>query len=177
MRDLAKPRQLSKSKAEEIMRRQGGSIHLTGEGLGRLKQQLARLKEEMPGLIDETQRTAAYGDRSDNAEYKEAKSTLRRVQGRILKIESQIRRAVIIEPERNISGTVQLGSTVVLEINGMQKTYQILGPHETDPSAGRISYRSPLGAALINHKKDDIVIFNSPAGGGPKEYRIIKISN
>lgn len=159
------------------MRRQGGPIHLTKEGFKRLNEQLTQLKKEMPGLIDETQRTAAYGDRSDNAEYKEAKSTLRRAQGRILRIESQIRRAVIIDPKRNISGTVQLGSTVVVEINGLQKTFQILGPHETDPSAGRISHKSPLGAALINHREGDIVIFNSPSGGSPKEYKIIEISN
>jgi len=169
------------------MRRQGGPIHLTEEGFRRLKEQLARLKEEMPALIDETQRTAAYGDRSDNAEYKEAKSTLRRAQGRILRIESQIRRAVIIEPGRNISGTVQLGSTVVLEINKIKKTYQILGPHEADPSAGRISHKSPLGAALINHRKGDIVAINPQTAGSTsslrggaretKEYRIIEISN
>ena len=169
--------QLSKSKAEEIMRRQGGPIHLSAEGLKRLKEQLEQLKKEMPALVEETQRTAAYGDRSDNAEYKEAKSTLRRAQGRILRIESQIRRAVIIEPDKNISGTVQLGSTVVVEVNGARKKYQILGPHEADPSAGRISHKSPLGAALINRREGDIVIFNSPAGGSPKKYKIIEISN
>ncbi len=155
------------------MRRQGGPIHLTAEGLRRSKEQLTRLKEEMPGLIAETQRTAAYGDRSDSAEYKEAKSTLRRAQGRILSIESQIRRAVIIEPGRNISGTVQLGSIVVVEINGVQKTYQILGPHETDPSKGFISHKSPLGAALINHMEGDKVIVQT--GGGPKEYNVLEI--
>ena len=168
--------QISRRQSEQLRKRSGGPIHLTEDGFNRLKEELARIKEAMPDFIAETQRTAAYGDRSDNAEYKEAKSTLRRSQGRILSIEDQIKRVVIIEPERNISGTVQLGSTVVLEIEKIQKTFQILGSHETDPSKGRISYRSPLGAALINRSKGDIVEIHPQGGEGvPKKYRILEI--
>ena len=166
-------------------KRSGGPIHLTKDGFKNLRGELARLKEAMPDLIAETQRTAAYGDRSDNAEYKEAKSTLRRSQGKIFSIEDQIKRVVIIEPERNISGTVQLGSTVVLEIEDpnaprgtgrAQKIFQILGSHETDPGKGRISYKSPLGSALMNRAKGDTVEIHPPdGGGGPKKYRILEI--
>ena len=169
-----------------------GPIHLTKDGFERMKEQLARLKKSMPELISEAQRTAAYGDRSDNAEYKEAKSSLRRAQGRIFNIEDQLKRVVVIEPDRNISGTVQLGSTVVLEVVGSetargvrdtehsagngerkQKTFQILGPHETDPANGRISYKSPLGAALINHTKGGMITVKTESGA--KIYRIVEI--
>lgn len=171
--------QISRRKSEELSRQKGnaGPIHLTKYGFERMKEQLARLKKSMPDLISEAQRTAAYGDRSDNAEYKEAKSSLRRAQGRIFNLEDQLKRVVVIEQDRNISGTVQLGSTVVVEIEGRQKTFQILGPHETDPANGRISYKSPLGAALINHRKGDIVTIHPPEGGGSgdKIYRIIEI--
>ncbi len=168
--------QVSKRKIEELRRHDSGPVYVTKEGLKRLQDQLARTKEKMPELAAEAQRTAAYGDRSDNAEYKEAKSTLRRAQGRIFGLEDQIRRAVVIEPGRNISGAIQLGSTVVLETGGVKKTFQILGPNETDPERGRISYKSPLGAALINKREGDTVAI-SPAvgGGGPREYRIIEI--
>lgn len=168
--------QVSKRKIEELRRHDSGPVHITKEGLERLHDQLASLKEKMPELAAEAQRTAAYGDRSDNAEYKEAKSTLRRAQGRIFGLEDQIRRAVVIEPGRNISGAIQLGSTVVLETGGVQKTFRILGPNETDPERGRISYKSPLGAALINKREGDTVTINPPTGGGsPKEYRILEI--
>ena len=178
--------QVSRRKIEELRRHETGPVHVTEEGLKRLREQLARIKEKMPELAAEAQRTAAYGERSDNAEYKEAKSTLRRAKGRIFGIEAQIRRAVLIEPGRNISGTVQLGSTVVLEvvnpeqhggIGGKQKTFQILGPNETDPATGRISYKSPLGAALINLREGDTVKINPPAGetGASREYRIVEI--
>ncbi|HUX35899.1 MAG TPA: transcription elongation factor GreA [Candidatus Paceibacterota bacterium] len=169
--------QVSRRKIEELRRHDSGPVHVTKEGLKRLHDQLARLKEKMPELAAEAQRTAAYGDRSDNAEYKEAKSTLRRAQGRIFGLEDQIRRAVVIEPGRNISGTVQLGSTVVLDAGGKQKTFQILGPNETDPAHGRISYKSPLGSALINKREGDVVKINPPAGeaGTSKEYKIMEI--
>lgn len=188
--------QISRRQSEQLSRQKGnaGPIHLTKDGLERMKGQLARLKKNMPDLIVEAQRTAAYGDRSDNAEYKEAKSSLRRAQGRIFNIEDQLKRIVVIEPDRNMSGTVQLGSTVVLEMEpahstgstglphassgqAAQKTFQILGPHETDPANGRISYNSPLGAALMNRAKGDTVTVHPPGGGesGDKIYRIIEI--
>ena len=47
-------------------------------------------------------------------------------------------------------------------IGGKQKTFQILGPNETDPANGRISYKSPLGAALINLREGDTVKINPP---------------
>lgn len=157
------------------MKRNSGPIPLTKEGFERLKEELAKLKKDMPDLIDEAQRTAAYGDRSDNAEYKEAKSALRRAQGRIFRIEDQIKRIKIIEPEKNISGVVDLGSTVVVKSDGVEKTFQIVGPYETEPSMGRISHRSPLGSALMNRRKGDVVMVDLPGAGGNKEYRIVEI--
>ncbi len=185
--------QISRRKSEELMKQRGnaGPIHLTKDGFERMKEQLARSKKSMPELISEAQRTAAYGDRSDNAEYKEAKSSLRRAQGRIFNIEDQLKRVIVIEPDRNISGTVQLGSTVVIEMEpahstgstsslqassrqvGKQKTFQILGPHETDPAMGRVSYKSPLGAALMNRAKGDTVTIQTE--NGAKIYRIVEI--
>ena len=151
-----------------------GPIHLTQEGLKRLEERLARLKLSLPGFISEAQRTANFGDRSDNAEYKEAKSTLRRAHGQIWSIEDQLKRAVIIKTGRSKTGIVQLGCTVVLESkNKTRKVFQILGPHETDPGKGRISHLSPLGKALINHIKGDVVAIETP--NGPHEYLIVEV--
>jgi transcription elongation GreA/GreB family factor len=151
-----------------------GPLPLTEDGLRRLKEKLAHLKRIVPDLAAEAARTAAYGDRSDNAEYKQAKGSLRHANWNILSIQDQIKRAVIIPSGINASGTVQLGSIVKLEIKGKQKTFEILGPHETDPAVGRISYKSPLGAALIGHAKDDIVTVKTESG--IQEYRIVEIS-
>jgi transcription elongation factor GreA len=154
-------------------------VYLTSEGIRRLEARLERLKRSLPTVIEEAARTAAYGDRSDNAEYKEAKGILRRTRGQILHIEDQLRRVVAIPAERNASGKVQLGSTVTIarskngRVSAVPKIFRILGSSETDPGHGRISHTSPLGAALLGHVKNDIVSVQTPAG--TQEYLIIDV--
>ena len=162
-----------KRKSDEFKKRDDGPVHLTEDAFKYLQEKLALLKHALPEFINETRRTASYGDRSDNAEYKEAKSILRRTHRQILSIEDQIRRVVIIASGPNSSGAVQLGSTVVLEIEGAQKTFQILGSHESNPAKGRISHQSPLGAVLMNHIKGDTVTVQTASGS--KKYRILEI--
>jgi transcription elongation factor GreA len=97
---------------------------------------------------------------------------------RIFEIETQLKHAVAIATTPNATGTIQLGSTVILEVSGsgapaLKKTFQILGPQETDPARGRISHLSPLGAALIGHAKGEIVEVKT--GNGLQTYRIVEI--
>jgi len=165
--------QIPRRKADELKRRDEGPLYLTKDGLERLREKLEHLERIMPDLAAEAARTAAYGDRSDNAEYKQAKGSLRHAKWNILSIQDQIKRAVIIPSGRNSSGTIQLGSVVVLEINGVQKQFEILGSHETDPTHGRISYKSPLGVALMDHKQGDVVAIKTEKGS--QKYRIIEI--
>jgi transcription elongation factor GreA len=140
-----------------------------------MQERLARLKSSLPTLAEEAARTAAYGDRSDSAEYKEAKGLLRRAHRQIFSLEDQLKRVVIIPSGPNTSGTVQLGCTVVLESAGSKTltTFQILGPYETNPGAGRISHQSPLGAALMGHAVGDAVDIET--ANGARRYRIVEI--
>src|SRR3989338_994457 len=113
--------------ADALKIRDESPIYLTPEGLKRLQDKLAHFKKDLPDYISETQRTAAYGDRSDNAEYKEAKSVLRLTHRQILSIEDRLKRAVMITSGRNAKGTVELGSTVLLELKGgVKSTFRIL---------------------------------------------------
>lgn len=149
-------------------------VYLTPEGVKRLRARLERLKRSLPAIIEEAARTAAYGDRSDSAEYKEAKGILRRTKGQILDIEDQLKRVVEIRSGAYASGTVRLGSTVnVRSSNGKISIYRILGPSETDPAQGRISHTSPLGAALIGHSAGDSIVVQTP--GGTQEYLIVAV--
>jgi transcription elongation GreA/GreB family factor len=145
-------------------------LDITAAGLEHLHERLIRLKEALPDLALEAQRTAAYGDRSDNAEYKQAKGALRASHRKIFEIEQNLKRAVIISSGPDASGAIQLGSTVDLEIDGVEKTFHIVGPHETNPSEGRISHKSPLGVALIGHRKSETVII--PSANGSRSYLI-----
>lgn len=151
------------------------SIPLTAAAHERMQQRLTRIKISLPALIEEAQRTAAYGDRSDSAEYKEAKGLLRRAHRQIASLEDQLKRVVIIPTGPNTSGTVQLGCTVVLESASSKTltTFQILGPFETNPGAGRISHQSPLGAALLGHAVGDAVSIET--ANGSRKYRIVEI--
>ena len=148
-------------------------VYLTPEGIKRLQARLERLRRSLPAVIDEAARTAAYGDRSDNAEYKEAKGILRRTRGQILNIEDQLKRVVAIPTGAGAAGTIQLGSTVKVESDGKIKTFRILGSSETDPGRGRISHTSPLGAALIGHIAGDLVKVQTP--GGAQKYMIVAV--
>ncbi len=150
-----------------------GPVYLTPQGIRRMRERLARLKAALPERIAEAQRTADFGDRSDNAAYKDAKGLLRRTHRQIWSIEDQLKRVVPIVPPAT-SATVQIGSTVVIESkDGTRKTFEILGPIETDPGAGRISLESPLGKALLNQPKGSTVIIKTPQG--LREYRIVEI--
>ena len=150
-----------------------GPLYLTPDGLKRLRERLLRLKESLPTLIEEATKAAAYGDRSENFEYKDAKANLRHAHRQILSIEEQLKRVQLIKPGGNAGGTIGLGSTVVIESNGVRSTFQILGPHETNPGKGRISFESPLGAGLMRHAQGETVTIKTP--NGPKEYKIIEI--
>jgi len=166
------PKRLSQRKFKEFKKSSDESFHLTEEGLKRLQGKLEHLKRSIPTLAAEAQRTAAYGDRSDNAEYKEAKSQLRRAQGNIFRIEDQLRRVQVIQRQET-SDKVRLGSVVTIECDGIKKTYEILGPHETDPARGRISHKSPLGAILMDRKKGDTVTLQTE--NGSRTYTIMDI--
>lgn len=160
-------------KPGSLQKRDDGPIYLTKDGLRRLKEKLTRLKSSLPALIMETARTAAYGDRSENAEYKEAKSQLRRTHNQIWSIEARLKRVQIIDEGKNISGIIGLGSTVVIETSGKQTTFQILGPHETNPDKGCISHLSPLGKALMHRKKGDALKIITE--NGARVYRVLEI--
>jgi transcription elongation factor GreA len=149
-------------------------IPLTPKGFEQLKQKLARLKENMPKLAQEAGRTADYGDRSENAEYKDAKANLRRTQTQIFYLEDQLKRVHIITPHANTSDTIELGSTVTLETtDGKRHVFQILGSRETNPSKGKISNESPLGKALLHQKTGACIHVTTPQGG--KKYKILEI--
>ncbi len=158
-----------------------GPIPLTKEAHARMKARLARIKARLPALAAEAGETAALGDRSDNAAYKEAKSLLRRAQRQVFTLEDQLTRVVEISPGTDERGAVRLGSTVVVASSPagagpateQRSTYVIVGPFETDPASGRISHKSPLGSALIGKTTGDAVTVSTARG--PRHYRIIEV--
>ena len=147
------------TRKSEIERRllQQDDRYYTKAAIERMKRERERLLKERPSAAEEVARTAAMGDLSENAAYTAAKFHLRRLNDRITTIEERLKFAIEIPEGSDASGKIRIGSTVTVEIGGKQMTFDILGSHETNPSRGRISYLSPIGAALMDHASGDIV--------------------
>ncbi len=146
---------------------------VTEEGLKRLREEHARLLKGRPTLADEVARLAQLGDFSENAEYQDAKQRLRRLNDRLLTLEDKIKNARTIQKNNDEKDRVCLGATVCVKKNGVPLTFQLVGPQETDPSRGRISHVSPLGALLMGGRVGETVQLQTPSGTAT--YAIISI--
>jgi transcription elongation factor GreA len=113
------------------------------------------------------------GDLSENAEYHEARARQADVEERIAKIEDILKNTTVVEDKHGDHAVI--GSTVVVEkIDGTKKmTLMIVGSAESDIASGKISNRSPIGAAVLGKKKGDTFHFNSPTG--KMEYKLVEV--
>jgi transcription elongation factor GreA len=115
----------------------------------------------------------ALGDLSENAEYHEAREAQAALEDRISQIEDVLAHAQIIETHH--SDKVEIGSVVHVKTSNskVEKVYTLVGSEEADSSTGKISFKSPVGEALLGKKKGDKFKFCTPAG--EVEYHIISI--
>ena len=149
---------------------------MTVEGYSALDSQLKQLKSvERPAVIAAISEARAHGDLSENAEYHAAKERQGWIEGQIAEIEDKISRAQVIDVTKLSGDVVKFGATVTVvdEDTEEEGTYQIVGEHEADVKAGRISVSSPIARALISKEVGDVVEVNTP--GGVKAYEILKV--
>ena len=147
-------------------------LPMLAEGHRRLEEEAKRLKTiERPQVIDAIEEARAHGDLSENAEYHAAKERQGQIEATIADIEDRLARAQVIDPTQLSGDKVVFGATVkLLDEDEKPITYQIVGETEADAKAGRISYASPLGRALIGRSKGDEVEVTTP--GGDRYYVI-----
>ena len=140
--------------------------YITPGGVARLQAELRNLiKVERPKTVDEVSVAAAHGDRSENAEYKYGKLRLKEIDRRIRFLTKRLDRAVVVDPAEQKGDRVFFGATVEVEDeHGERKIYTLVGEDESEPKQGRISWRSPLGRALLERKVGDFVELKRPAG-------------
>jgi transcription elongation factor GreA len=151
-------------------------VPMTGEGYAVLDEELKRLKtQERPSVIGQIAEARLHGDLSENAEYHAAKDRQGWIEGRIAEIEDKIARAQVIDVSKLSGSQVKFGATVsvVDEDTEDEARYQIVGEHEADVKAGKLSISSPLSRAMIGKEVGDVVEVNTP--GGVKAYEILKI--
>ena len=140
--------------------------YITPAGAKRLSDELKRLIEiERPKTVDDVATAAAYGDRSENAEYKYGKLRLREIDRRIRFLQKRLDAVVVVDPRAQQGEAVFFGAWVEVEDEeGQRKRYQLVGEDESEPGDGRISWRSPLGRALLKRRVGDVVTVKRPAG-------------
>lgn len=149
---------------------------LTIEGLKELEAELEQLKVEGRKEAAEKIKVAkSYGDLSENSEYDEAMNDQARLEARISEIEHILKNAKVLDVESLSNENVHIGSIVKL-VDKKKKTYTytIVGFAQADPAVGKISDESPVGKALIGHKKGDKVTIEVPSG--TLEFKITDIS-
>ena len=144
----------------------------TAEGFDKLKEEYDYLKnvrrQEVKELLKEAR---SFGDLSENSEYDEARDQQAKVESRIAELEYLMKNAVIIDTD-TVKNVVSLGSTVIIRYtDGTEKQYDLVGSNEVDPLHGKISDRSPIGLAIIGHKKGESVTIETPVG--EKEAEIV----
>ena len=140
--------------------------YITLEGAKRLQLELGQLRSKLrPKIVQEVSDAAAQGDRSENAEYIYGKKKLREIDSRMRFLTKRLESAVIVEPRTDGIAKVFFGAIVTVEDEeGTQVEYQIVGEDEIDLKRNRISWRSPLGRALLGKKVDDSIVFRKPSG-------------
>jgi transcription elongation factor GreA len=140
--------------------------YLTAEGAEELKAELHTLLHvKRPELALKLKEAVAEGDLKENANYHDAKEQQAFLEGRIQYLESILRTAIIITND-TVSDEVRVGSTVTIREEGEDEDerYIIVGAAEANPSDGKISQKSPIGSALLGHKKGDKVKVQTPNG-------------
>ncbi len=149
-------------------------ILLTPEGMAKLKAELEYLLTvRRPQVAEQLRLSIDGGDLTENVGYEDAKHEQSFVEGRILTLETLLKRAVVVE-DAQASESVTFGCLVtVKERDGAEERYRIVGSAEADAREGRISNASPLGRALLNHKVGDEVTVEAPDGA--LQFKILDI--
>lgn len=151
-------------------------VLLTQEGYDKLEAELEFLKTEKRTEISERIKVAlGFGDLSENSEYDEAKNAQANNEMKIAALENKLRYAKIIDESEIDTKTVQVGNTVkVLDMEYNEELeYTIVGSTEVNLAENKISNESPIGAALLGAKKNQVVEAKAPAG--ILKYKVLSI--
>ncbi len=115
----------------------------------------------------------SLGDLSENSEYHQAREDQAKLEDRIRQVEHILKNSVVVE--RHHANTAEVGATVTVLREGTKdkKVYQLVGSEEANMDFGKISYKSPIGEALIGKKKGDSTTVHTPKGA--VEYKVLDI--
>jgi transcription elongation factor GreB len=151
------------------------SNYITREGAQKLQAELFDLLHtQRAKVVQDVSDAAAQGDRSENAEYIYGKRKLREIDRRIHWLTRRLEMATVVGPRDAVTDTAFFGAFVEVEDErGARASYRIVGEDEIDLDKGHISWRSPLGRALLKKRAGDTVLLRRPVG--QVEYVLISV--
>jgi transcription elongation factor GreA len=151
-------------------------VILTPEGYEKLKQEIEHLQSNKRREVAERIRVAReFGDIAENAEYDDAKNEQAMLEHRIMQLEERLLSARVITKKEISKDVVSVGSHVRVKNMDAGKTveYHIVGSAEANPTENKLSNESPVGKAIIGHKKGDVVEVTAPRGS--LKFKILEI--
>lgn len=146
---------------------------VTSQGEAMLRTELKKYMEKRPQVIQAIATAREFGDLAENAEYHAARERQSHVEGRIQELNARLSSIRVVDLSKVPTDSVRFGSKVtIIDIETDETlTYIIASDLETNPEQGWISYKCPLGKALMGKRVDDIIDFEH----NDKEYEILKI--
>lgn len=139
--------------------------YITPDGANKLRTELAQLwTVERPRVTQEVADAAAQGDRSENAEYIYGKRRLREIDRRVRFLSKRLDVLTIVSEPPTDNKRVFFGAYVTLEDDGVEVTYRIVGPDESNVELGWISMEAPVAVALMGRRDGDEVLVRRPKG-------------
>ena len=151
-------------------------VILTAEGYEKLKQEIEFLQTEKRREVAERIRVAReFGDIAENAEYDDAKNEQAMLEHKIAQLEERLLSARVITKKEISKDTVSVGSKVRIRDVAAKQTfeYHIVGSAEANPAENKLSNESPVGKAIMGHKKGDVV--EAPTPRGAKKFKIMEV--
>ena len=142
-------------------------VILTQTGYDKLKATIEELETvKRREVADRIRAAREFGDISENSEYDDAKNEQALLESRIARLKEQLRAARVIDTTDIPKDVVSIGSKVKVKYvdDGETDEYEIVGSAEADPANNRLSNESPVGKAVLGHKKGDVVEVAAPSG-------------
>lgn len=147
------------------------TILFTKEGYIKIKKEYDDLLVKREVFVKELTIARNMGDRSENAAYKSARRRLSATDSRLRFLKRLIDNAKVVKPVQ--TDFIEIGSTVKVDNGKQEIVFTIVGEHEADPMNGKLSYRSPVGQALLRKKIYDSFSIVVPTG--TIQYKILEI--
>ena len=152
-------------------------VVLTPDGYKKLQREIEELSTVRRRDVAERIRVAReFGEIAENAEYDDAKNEQAMLEHKIAQLEERLLNARVIDTKDVDTSVVSVGSVVRLRDVDAKETveYYIVGSAEANPAERRLSNESPVGRAILGHKKGETVEVQTPRGSKIK-FKIMEI--